>query len=458
MVVFFEWLRRTSFWTLDAMKGGSIHKHYKDIQIVLDKPESDRSKEIRGVNLQNILEHATSTVPYYEKIDKPLIDLSEFPIVDKQKIRDNFDRFRSRAFSERPNHKVTTSGSTGIPFSIYQDRRKRERNTADTYFFAEKAGFKLGSKLFYLRLWDKQYKKQKLLTLMQNISSYSVDELSEENLTKLVGELKNGRTGKSILGYTSAIDTLCAHIEQNYLIPLDCKIDSIIGMAESLSPALRERVLKCFGKHPVSRYSNSENGILAQQLPDSSTDLFEINWASYHFEILDLNEDRPVEYGEPGRIVITDLYNYAMPMIRYDTGDVGTMEYDRKRDRVVLTKIEGRKMDMFTNTKGELVSSHIVHLMLQFRGIDQFQFVENEKGEYIIKMKISDEFDKKDENVIRSQYAEYFGEDAIIRIEYVDEIPLLPSGKRKLVINKRREMALARAIEKNQSQNCENAF
>lgn len=91
---------------------------------------------------------------------------------------------------------------------------------------------------------------------------------------------------------------------------------------------------------------------------------------------------------------------------------------------------------MFTNTRGQYISSHIIHHILQFNGIEQFQFIEEENGEYTIKLKVSAKFDRNDENRIREQYLEYFGDDAIIRIIYVDDIPLLPSGKRKLVVNR----------------------
>jgi len=122
-------------------------------------------------------------------------------------------------------------------------------------------------------------------------------------------------------------------------------------------------------------------------------------------------------------------------MIRYDTGDVGILEKDSNYSTLTFSKIEGRKMDMFTNTKGEFISSHIIHHVLQFKGIEQFQFIEEKNDEYIIKLKVSEKFDTKSEPKLIQQYQEYFGEDAQVKIEYVKEIPLLPSGKRKLVIN-----------------------
>ncbi len=431
-----EHCRNTAFWFLDAIKGGHIKKHYKEIQWVLDNPQSKKAEDIKERNLHNVLYHASTTVPFYEQIPENSFVLQDFPIIDKQTVRENFTNFRSQTHLNGYNHAVTTSGSTGKPFKILHNKDKRNRNIADTNFFAGRAGFSIGSKLFYLRLWDKQYKKNRLLTRIQNIAAYSVDDLTQANLAKLVEEMESDKSNKSILAYTSALDTVSKFVEEQVGRPLDCKFNSIISIAEALNPDVKKRVQTYLGAEVVSRYSNSENGILAQQRVNDTSGIFEINWASYHIELLDLNEDKPVNRGEVGRIVITDFFNYSMPMIRYDTGDVGVMEFDTKSQAMVFSKIDGRKMDMFTNTRGQYISSHIIHHILQFNGIEQFQFIEEENGEYTIKLKVSAKFDQNDENRIREQYLEYFGDDAIIRIIYVDDIPLLPSGKRKLVVNR----------------------
>lgn len=436
MTKILENFRNLSFWLLDALKGGHVRKHYKEIQWVLENPQSQKTEQIKVQNLQNLLRHAIRTVPFYHHIPETTLELKGFPIIDKQIVRENFPNFRSSLHLKGYNHEVTTSGSTGKPFKILHNKNKRNRNTADTCFFANRAGFKLGSRLYYLRLWDKQYKKNQLLTQIQNIAAYSVDDLTDENLRKLVTELESDKSNKSILAYTSALGTVSKYVEEKLGRPLNCKFDSIISIAEALNPDVKQRAQKYLGAEVISRYSNSENGILAQQRVNSASDNFEINWASYHIEILDLYEDKPAAPGESGRIVITDFFNYSMPIIRYDTGDVGVVEFDEESQAMVFTKIEGRKMDMFTNTRGEHISSHIIHHILQFNGIEQFQFVEEENGEYTIKLKVSSKYDRNDEGRIRNQYLEYFGEDAIIHVEYVEDIPLLPSGKRKLVVNK----------------------
>lgn len=430
-------IRKKLFWTVDFLKGGKVAKYFKDVKFIEENSSSNKSKEKKEKYLKDILEHASKNVPYYSNITK--LSLENFPVIDKILIRENFDEFQSKTHINKKNHTVTTSGSTGNPFKVLQDKNKKARNTADTIYYAEKTGFELGTKLYYFRLWDKQYKKSNLLSRIQNIGMYSVDDFYENDIANLISDLKKDKGPKSFLGYTSALHSICKYLDKTNTTVADIKLNSVIAVAESLSDYVKKSFIKYFNIIPVSRYSNSENGILAQQDSTTESNHFEINWASYYIEVLEMNSDKPVKLGEPGRIVITDLFNFSLPMIRYDSGDVGKIDFNPldKKKPLVFTSIEGRKMDMFTNTKGELLSSHIVHKILQYNEIDQFQFVQEDKINYKIKLKpLTEKLNASIETKLIAEYTDYFGDDAKIKLEYVDDIPTLKSGKRKLVINK----------------------
>nr|WP_299381522.1 CoF synthetase [Allomuricauda sp.] len=435
MIKLLEQLRRTAFWTLDWFKGGKIGRHYREVKLIQNNPRSPKSIALREGHLAKIIGHAVKTVPYYFDISEKEVSLEHFPVVNKQIVREQFGLMRSQTYMNKYSHQVLTSGSTGKPFKILHDKNKRDRNTADTIFFAERAGFKVGAKLYYLRLWDKQYQLGKLKSFVQNMHAQSVDDLGEENIAQLLQGFEQSKSAINLLAYTSALDSICKYLDEHYQRPLKCTTTSAIAVAEALGPVVKEKMAKYFNVEVISRYSNSENGILSQQRLNETEGHFEINAASYHVEILDLNHDRPVKKGEVGRIVITDLFNYSMPLIRYDTGDVGMMAENPETGSWVFTKVDGRKMDMFTNTKGEYISSHIIHHILQFKGIEQFQFVQEGK-KYVIKLKMAEKLDARDEDALKKQYLEYFGDDALLKIQYVDDIPLLASGKRKLVVNK----------------------
>lgn len=428
-----EFARRVLFWTVDFLKGGSVRKHFKDVEFIQSDPNSPKALRRRNEHLEKLMVHAVETVPFYKGLmGGHCSRLEHFPVLDKALIRENYEKFTSISYLDKHNHEVSTSGSTGNPFKILQNKGKRERNIADTLFFSRRSGFELGARLYYLRLWDKQYKKSGLLSMIQNIDMQSVDDINDNSLYNWITRFEKDRSTKNILAYNSALRSVCQYLNKINAKPLKSKTNSVIAMAEGMDDYVREGIKKYFNIEPLSRYSNSENGIIGQQFYGSQD--FEINEASYYVEILDLNRDIPVKPGEAGRIVITDLFNYCMPMIRYDTGDVGKIQKNES-GRSVFTTIEGRKMDMFTNTTGEFVSSHIIHHILQFEGIDQFQFVEDDDNNYTIKLKVNDHYDYNNESKVIEKYKVYFGKNANIVVEYVKDIPLLLSGKRKLVIN-----------------------
>ncbi|NER11540.1 phenylacetate--CoA ligase family protein [Muriicola jejuensis] len=391
---------------------------------------------MRDRSINELLLHTIETVPYYQAF-QGLNALEDFPVVNKTIFKQHFDELKSTAYLNKKNYLVYTSGSTGNPFEVYHNSEKRYRNTADTIYFGEKAGFELGTKLYYLRLWDKQYKKNRLLAWIQNMYMHSVDQLKDDDIRSLLKTMERDRSTKSLLAYSSALQSIFKYLDAKISSPPLIRFKSVIAVAESLNDYIVESAQRYFGTKVISRYSNSENGIFAQQNTTVEDREFDINWASYHFEILDMEKDIPANPGELGRIVVTDLFNYCMPLIRYDTGDVGIIKESENRNQApVFMRIEGRKMDLFTNTKGEYISSHIIHHILQFKNIEQFQFVEEENNTYIIKLKVTEEFDYQTGKSIINRYKQYFGEDSIVEIEYVQEIPLLKSGKRKLVINK----------------------
>jgi phenylacetate-CoA ligase len=204
-------------------------------------------------------------------------------------------------------------------------------------------------------------------------------------------------------------------------------------MSEGLDPATKASMTEIFDCVAVSRYSNVENGILAQQPADGAMH-FVINTASYCIEVLQLDTNQRVAYGAPGRIVVTDLYNLGMPIIRYDTGDIGVLEIDPITGREVLVRIEGRRMDSVFDTKGQLVSSFtITNQMWKYPEIIQYQFIQKGERNYQFILNVKDAF--KRERELIDEFKNYFGIDAVIGIDYTQEIPLLHSGKRKKVKN-----------------------
>lgn len=415
-------IRELIFWTFDFMQGGKVNYQLRDIKYKFNN----------GVHhdaLQNILSHAIQFTHFYKNFDKN--NFNSFPIINKTLIRNEIDDFICHLVKKEQLFKAITSGSTGTPFIVFHDQEKKQRNTADTIFFAGKAGYKLGEPLHYFKIWNKINRKGPVKAFMENIIAQDVTSMSDHNIFKLLERLKKKKS-LHFIGYSSAYDALINYIIRSEYDTKDIKIKSAIAMSEGISEETKKLMHMFFGVHCVSRYSNVENGIIAQQ-PIGKT-YFEINHASYHVEILKMDKNEPAELGETGRIVVTDLYNFAMPLIRYDTGDVAIMEKNSATGINQLSKIEGRKMDLVYDTTGNLVSSFtITNQMWKYPEIIQYQFIQKEKKKYLFILNIDKPFVREPELI--EEFKIYFGSDADFFIEYVNEIPLLNSGKRKKVIN-----------------------
>jgi len=427
--------RECFFHLNDRIRGGVISKHLKDIDNILKDPHGAASKKLIEVRLNKLIQHTILNVPFYKRsgIFTSSINIESFPVVNKNIIRDNLDDFISSGCLKEKLTRVVTSGSTGTPFGVYHDQDKKTRNRADTIHFGTLAGYIIGTRLSYLKVWTDVNRKSKIKAWLENILAIDVTRMSDTEIEKLVHIFKTDRGRKAFLGYSSALESICCYLDKNEPNTRIKNVSAIIAMSEGISENSKKKIKRFFGKQPVSRYSNVENGILAQQSIDGS-DEFEINWASYHIEILDVKNNEVLTYGKPGRIVITDLFNYAMPMIRYDTGDIGIMDYSKDGKRLVLKSVEGRKMDMVFDTNGDLVSSFtITNNMWLYPEIKQYQFIQVSHSEYLFKLNLNTEF-KREKDLI-NEFKNYFGEDAIIAVEYVNEIPLLNSGKRKKVMN-----------------------
>lgn len=425
-----ELLRNKIFWFVDSLKGGKKREHYNEIKFIMENPTSTKVIASKKMNLQNILNHAVDSTSYYNKY-KTYDSIEDFPVVNKNIIRDDFDDFQSKKFINQPKLTVNTSGSTGTPFKVYQDNRKKMRSIADNIYFSEKAGFKIGYHLTYFRLWNAFEKKGIIARLLQNVEPIDVFELSnKETIDAILKKLSKSKASNSWLGYASAYQEICKHLDQKKSSAIPNNLKSVIAISEKLNDYTKQAVNTYFNTEVISRYSNVENGIIAQQPLGYNSD-FEINEASYFIEVLEFDSNKRVDKGKLGRIVVTDLFNYCMPMIRYDTGDIGIK--DIVDSKPVFVKIEGRKIDVIYDVNREIVFINLVLIVNKYPELKQAQLIQKRHGIYHFKLNSDHKFLREEEFL--NEFKVYLGEEAKITIEYVNEIPLLASGKRRVMVN-----------------------
>ena len=142
-------LRRNLFACSDAFFNGSrVLSQRRDLETILS--DSTQGLARNRIYLQNILQHATASTDYYRGLAGA--GLEDFPVINKNIIRAEFQRFLARGYPSHELHSMSTSGSTGTPFLVVQDRRKRSRVIAELKYFADCAGARSHEPMAFLRV------------------------------------------------------------------------------------------------------------------------------------------------------------------------------------------------------------------------------------------------------------------------------------------------------------------
>lgn len=421
------------FWLLDSLNGGVQKHHLEDLKDIMENYGSEHIDAKLKKYLKEELQYATENVEFYRQF-RGFKCLQDFPVINKAIVRDNEKLFMNPVYDKSKLFKQETSGSTGMPFAVYQDPLKRKRATADTLYFSEIAKYALGQRLYFSRVWDKETTRSSFTCFKQNWVIHESANLSEEMIEKFLTDLENDNSKKSVIIFASTLAAITKYIATKRG-KTTAKVESFITLSESLDPNTKAMAKEQFGCAVISRYSNQELGIMAQQKCDS--DDFILNVGSYIFEFLDLEDDKPVEPGKPGRIVVTDLFNRSMPLIRYDTGDIAIQKPSNKGELPMLSTVEGRRVDFIYSTSGELISPYVINTpMHEFQDVSQYQFIQNGEKDYKMLLNLRPELSEfARESDMITMLKSFLGNDANIEVEYVKEIPVLKSGKRKQVVN-----------------------
>jgi phenylacetate-CoA ligase len=440
IINFYSLFLRARFWLIDFIHGSPIGKPYKEIRC-LQEHTLAYGVRIRGKKLQNILTYAKNNTEYYRSIMGN--SLCDFPVVNKSILLQHYDEIcvpieKIPSQNGEKLHIQSTSGSTGTPFRIPQDRLKRLRRIAELKYYGSIVGFRTHDALVHLRIWNKWQSKSPKQIKSENIYPFDISEFGQKKIAELI-QLVNEKRAVCIRGYASSFDLIDKYLQKHPIALPELKI--IIAGAEALEDHVRTNIKRDMQCEIISQYANEECGILAQERTPTkdSNNVMYLNNADYFFELLKMDSDDPAKFGEVGRLVITDLHNYAFPMIRYDCGDAAILLPPNKYSNgyPVIGKLFGRQLDLCYCTNGEpFFPMTLARILKYFDKILQWQFIQKEEKLFLLKLNL-----KPVENIelyikpaIEALKA-VLGQDANIRIELVDDIPILASGKRKPVTN-----------------------
>ena len=416
-------LRRFGFFAADWLKGSPVSSHLRLIErCFLD---ATYAENYRTDQLHKLLEHAHRHVPYYQPYTGS--PLHAHPVLSKLTAQADPDSFLSTAFNKSKLITRSTSGSCGLPLAFWMTPQQIAQSNAEIISFNRWAGFELGMRFMFF------YHLRKLgLHLLSNQVVVDPTRLNDEWMEACVRRIQRGDI-RFIVSPPSALEALSIYCSNNKHSLRHAGIAGVVTVSEPLDNSLQVQLEELFGCSVLGRYAAEEQGVIAHQCQYRN---YHLNPTRHIVEILDINEDKPVSFGDIGRIILTNVSGMAMPLIRYETGDLASLGTDCPcgRKGLFFKELVGRQVEMVTDTQGGMVMPiAITGIIKRTPGVLQFQFVQHTCSSYEVKLRVVDGFGN--EGTLRENLTKVLGSDATLKVSYVQGISPLPSGKRPLVLN-----------------------
>lgn len=414
----------------------------------------DKILELQNQRLQALVRHAYDNVPYYRRIFderalKPCnitcsADLKKLPVLNKQIIRNNFDLLKAQDLDARETFSSSTGGSTGEPLFFFSTKDDQHSwGYARALRARSWCGYRMGDKIaVFRRRFPNETVTEKIARgtrrFFRRAVQFDPAIISNESLPLIVRHLKALRP-IFIGGYPSAIYLLARYFQEQGALAIELK--AIMTGGEQLYDYQRELFYKMFGCETYSYYSSWEVHDIAAECPRHTG--YHIAAENIIVEIAD-EAGNPLPAGVEGRILLTNLHNFAMPFIRYDIGDIGAISdvvCPCSRGLPLLVKLSGRAGAIILTKSGRKIPGRAIdHKFFAHLGVEQYQIVQESYEEIVVNLALGKEYPQEHkEQIIRKVKARYqpmFGNEININVRFVEQIAPAKSGKREVVISK----------------------
>lgn len=429
-----------------AWEGSPYLRHYRRLkQTQYDPPAVVAERQFRAV--RDLVAHAYTTVPYYRQAFdecgfRPenlnhLADLHQAPILTKSVLRAAGSRLLSTAYPQAVLHEKKTSGSTGVPVRVLLDDAGLQFKRACTLRSDEWSGWRRGQRVAkvwgnpeYLQHGWRGWLRHALLDRSCYLDTLRMDATA---LADFAAKLR--RSPPALLfGHAHSLYVFAQFAQTRRIA--DIRPHGIIATAMVLHDWQRRTIEDVFACKVTNRYGCEEVSLIASEC--EMHDGMHINADGVFVEIL--ANGRPANAGEAGAVVVTDLVNRAMPLIRYKVGDVAAATARRcacGRGLPLLERLEGRESDYVTTEFGELVSgiSLTENFALHLPGVAQLQIIQEAITRFRFRIVPTADFDAGSHERLRRLVRERFGPNTHYDLEFVDEIPQETSGKYRFCIS-----------------------
>lgn len=407
-------------------------------------------RELQLRKLRELLSFAYMSCPFYRrKYDEVGIqperihdfdDFHKVPIITKTEIREHLEEMLPKGIERNLLEEVYTGGTTGVPMKIYRDEQKYDLMTALYLRTTRMWGCNLGTKTVWIwgipKIQEKQYDfryQSRIRRFLKNVTWFNAFDMTPESMTSFAHFMNEFRPDL-IIGYVSAMYEYAKFLEGNCMRVYAPRAICITAEpSESVQRSLIERV---FRTKTFDEYGSSE--ILRIAVECTKKQGLHIHADSRYVEIID-SSGVHVPRGDIGNIVVTDLENRVMPLIRYKNDDIGSLREDCCECGLhlpMMNYVKGRIYDMITLKSGKKIYGHMFSRVLfnYIEQIKQFQVHQTSFNQIVIRVvpeKLGN-FDKFKTEVLAA-FKEHTDNAIDYTFEIVDHIKREKSGKLRYV-------------------------
>ena len=404
-------------------------------------------KNIQLKRLKAMIHYVYNYVPYYHSLFnsvkfkpedlKSFEDLQKVPITTKMDVQRNLKNIIAKGVDTSKCIEYFTTGSTGIPLKTYKNLRAASQDTAlKAYAFLE-CGMRLTDKFVNIFGARSTHDRSIDRTTSSMILPNQILLPYAQKTSVIIDYLRRIKPDV-IYSFPSVLEDLCS-CDASKINPR-----LIFSQGETLTQHCRSLVRSAFDVEINDTYGSTELGRLAFECNENSG--LHMITDSNAIEFIDDYGDT-VAPGEIGEIVATGLYNYAMPMVRYNLGDIGIPTDERcccGRSWPLIKDIEGRINDVFIMPRGRKLYPRILFSL--FIGpiienpffISQYQIIQKKRNKIVVRMVKGREFDLKMAFKIKDNIENFcfrMGEDISVDLEIVQNILGEKTNKRKHIIS-----------------------
>lgn len=444
-------MRRWLAWNLwfrlqELAKGHETFRMLRDMEAA-DRLTASDLEQLQRERLRAFLESCYRHVPYVRRrmqesgVDPRDIrdagDLRRLPLMTKADIR----RHRSELCAQNATRlsPFTTGGSTGEPLIFDLGKERIASRVACRQRVAGWWGVGVGDP--EIAIWGSPIEVTRqdwvrgLRDRLFGAKLLSAFEMNESVIRNYIDIIESGEW-RQIFAYPSAIHLLCLHARRARKNLRNAGIRVVFVTSEVLLPHQRELIRDTFGCPVANGYGGRDSGFIAHECPQGGMHLMA---DAVITEILD-SEGRPVSVGEPGEIVVTDLYSREAPFLRYVTGDIGVLS-DQPctcgRPLPLLASIEGRSNDVVATEDGRLMHGQsLVSRLMTVEGIEQFRIVQKRVALFHVQLVCNAAYERRSsEEWIRTGWTQLLRIPIEVTFEYLPRIPADPRGKYRHIVS-----------------------